>query len=177
MFTDIVLAPRADGFDRMASRLGIRVLYTDGYRMVNGPKDVKGGGLLVGGPSRTWIDHPLVKIVTGFEGVHAKDSMHYRRGGLAEGDLTALHDKEKIVAFDFSAMLLGGAVHLGRVSQNIVLLRKAKVEWIIASFARTSYGMRSSRDYECLLRVLGARGDEAKRAVTLLSSLLGKQDL
>ena len=95
-----------------------------------------------------------VDIVIGLEEIHARDSLHYVRGGLNEvlGPLL----REKGVAFSVTALLQNEhrVERLTRMRFNLKLCQKYKIPVIWSTFATELWEMRAVKDIEALRRVV-----------------------
>jgi RNase P/RNase MRP subunit p30 len=93
-------------------------------------------------------------IIFGLEEDDKKDFMHQRRSGFNH-IMCKLAVKNKIkVGFSFRSLLNADIskrnVLIGRISSNIRLCKKYKVEMIIGSFAKDPYEMRNYNDLKSL---------------------------
>ena len=107
------------------------------------------------------------QLAWGAESLPIRDKMHERASGL--NHITTRFASEAGTAIAFSlADVLGAkkqAEVLGRMSQNIMLCRKAKTKMIIGSFASTPQAMRAPRDIIGLFVTLGMHRKEAQDAL------------
>ena len=119
--------------------------------------------------ARPALETRNIDLVFGLEGSPDRDPMKNRDSGLDHVLCSIAAQKDKIVAFDFSAVRASRgrrrAVLLGRMMQNIVLCRKAKVKMSIASFARTPMQLRNPMDLAAFGEALGMHPSEAKAAI------------
>ncbi|MFH1506204.1 MAG: RNase P subunit p30 family protein [archaeon] len=136
-------------------------------------KAKKDFNLLFGLGTRENFENKSVQIIFDVESDTRKDYIHNRNSGLNQVHCKLAKEKNKIIAFSFSQVLNSDRpeIILGRLIQNIVLCRKYKNDFVIASFAQDPYEMRCCRDYEALLRVLGATPKQAKEAKDHLGKL------
>lgn len=103
------------------------------------------------------LERSKVDIVYGMENLHAKDSLHFVRGGLDQILCKIAAEKGKTLAFSFSGLLNSSdrARLLARMRLNIKLCKKYKVAIIFCSFAGSKEEMRSVKDLQALGRILG----------------------
>jgi len=96
-------------------------------------------------------------VIFSFEDNIKKDFVHQRASGLNHILCKSAKDNGVMIGFSLSSILNTEDKHkiLGRMMQNIGLCRKYKVKMIIASFARSPFGMRSPHDLIGLFKVLG----------------------
>ena len=108
-----------------------------------------------------------MSIITGLEKIERVDSLHQRRSGFNQV-LAKIAKKNKIaLVFNFNDIIDSKKKSqiMGRISQNIKICRKYKVEMIIASFAKYKYQMRNPSDLMSLFILLGMTPKEAKDAL------------
>ena len=97
-------------------------------------------------------------IIFGFEDDNKKDFIHQRRSGLNHIICKlAVKNKNKI-GLSFNSLLNSDLVKrevlIGRVSANIKLCKKYKVEMVVGSFAKEPYEMRSYNDLKTFFSIL-----------------------
>ena len=122
------------------------------------------------------LEKTKADLLFGLELNPGSDSVHHRNSGLNQV-LCKLANKNKImVAIPFSIVLKSTDMLksriMGRISQNIVLCRKYKVDMVIASFAQEPFQMRSAKDLESLCVVFGMHLKQVKEATTNLRERL-----
>lgn len=105
-------------------------------------------------------------ILFSLEQTRKKDFMHQRASGLNHIMCSLAKRNDISIAFNFNLILNSEkkqrAELIGRISQNIRLCRKYKVQTIIASFAKTPYEMRSPHDLISFFANIGMHPKEAK---------------
>ena len=115
-----------------------------------------------------------IDFVYGSEFISGNDSLHSRKSGVNHVVCNLM--KENNISMVVSLKDLICSMHLdpkkfaqllGRISQNIILARKYKLNLKFVSFAEDKYGMRSRHDMIALLIVLGMHPKEAKDALSL----------
>ncbi|MFC1768430.1 RNase P subunit p30 family protein, partial [Nanoarchaeota archaeon] len=87
---------------------------------------------------------------------------------------------KKIIIFNFSSLFSekNRGVVKGRMSQNIKLCRKYKVDTAIGSFALSPYQMRSHHDLFSLFHTLGMTKSEAKKSLeSVFRKILQKKEI
>jgi RNase P/RNase MRP subunit p30 len=103
-------------------------------------------------------------ILKSLETDKSKDFMHQRRSNFNQV-IATLATKNKIkIAFSFNDLLNATepkrSIILGRLKENIKLVRKYKTEAIIASFATEPYEMRSRSDLKSFFSNLGLNSSQ-----------------
>lgn len=162
MYYDVVLANKDDDLEYFAKKLGFyRLIFKEEFSKfgIVEAKDYDTNRKLVESKKVLVLVNPHVNT--------AKDSLHFRSGGL-DHVLCNLANKNG-VAIGFSLDSLANSVMLGRFKQNIRLCRKYKVKMLFFSFAKSKYELRAVQDILSLLRVLGMTGNEAKEALSGLN--------
>jgi hypothetical protein len=108
-------------------------------------------------------------MVVGLEETQPRDTLHERRSGLNQVLAAIAHRKGVRIGIAFSRLLdargTDRARLLGRVSQNILICRKAKARVVLASAACLPERMRSPHDLMALGRMLGMTPREAQDAL------------
>jgi len=108
-------------------------------------------------------------IIFGIEYSERKDFIHHRNSGLNHIMAKAAKDKKVTIGISFSELLILNAstqaVVLGRIRQNISLLRKYGASIRLFSLADDPYSMRPAHDLISFLIGLGMTRDEAERAL------------
>ena len=111
------------------------------------------------GNDRWVFEKSQADIIFGLEAAQKKDFMHHRASGLNQVLCKIAAQKGKAIAFDFSAVLnskgMLRAQIIGRMMQNARFCRKYKVKAILASFAKSPYEMRASKDLEAFFATIG----------------------
>lgn len=119
--------------------------------------------------NRYVVEKTKADIIFGIEANPKPDSLHHRNSGLNQV-LCKLAAKNKIaIGIPFSMILKHKSKIKGRISQNVKLCRKYKIDMVVASFAHEPFQMRAAKDLESLCIVLGMHPKEAKSASTVLS--------
>lgn len=103
------------------------------------------------------LEKSQIDIVYGMEQIHAKDSVHFVRGGLDQVLCAIAAEKGKTIAFSFNQILnsLEKAKLLARIMFNMKLCKKYKVPILWCSFASSKTEMRSAKDLQAFGRILG----------------------
>ncbi|MBI4450493.1 hypothetical protein HY642_00835 [Candidatus Woesearchaeota archaeon] len=123
---------------------------------------------------RELLEGKAPHVMFGLEGMPRKDFLHQRASGLNH-ILARLAAKNNVrIAFSFSSILAAEgearAVLMGRISQNIMLCRKAKAPMLVGSFARTPLEMRNPADLQSFFQLVGMHASEAQAAMTELAT-------
>jgi len=113
------------------------------------------------------------KFLYGFEDLEKKDSFHYRRSGTNQVLCKLIKTKNKVFVLDMEKIFTSSDKEtlLGRLQQNLMLIRKYKLDLIICSFATKSSNLRAEEEYKALIRSLGYQ-EEARNATKTLSKFL-----
>ena len=111
------------------------------------------------GDDRWVFEKSDADIIFGLEEAQKKDYMHHRASGLNQVLCKIAEKKKKTIGFDFSSVLNSNgmlrAQIMGRMMQNARFCRKYKVKTVLASFAKSPYGMRAPKDLEAFGKVIG----------------------
>ena len=107
-----------------------------------------------------WVlEKSKADIVFGFEESQRKDYMHHRGSGLNQVLCKIAAQKGKAIGFSFSSVLNADRITrariIGRMQQNAKFCKKYKVKAILASFAKSPYGMRAPKDLDAFRRIIG----------------------
>jgi hypothetical protein len=109
------------------------------------------------------------------ESPYNRDGIHQRHSGLNHIICRQMNKTSKIVCFSLNTILKGSVQDririLGKIKQNIKLLRKYKVGVIIASLATSADEMRSFSDIASLFKCIGMRDSEIKKSSYILKRL------
>lgn len=121
--------------------------------------------------TRHAIEKGPVKIFYNLEVHSERDGLHQRKSGFNHVLAALAHEKEKIIAFNFNAILRAAghqrSVLLGRMRQNVRLCRKYKVMMLIMSGATHLYEMRAGHDLIAFGELIGMTPGEAKQAMNV----------
>ncbi|MBD3361293.1 hypothetical protein GF358_00720 [Candidatus Woesearchaeota archaeon] len=95
-----------------------------------------------------------------------KDFMHHRGSGFNHIMAKAAYQNNVCMGFSFSMVLnaceINRAKIIGRIKQNIILVRKNKVKTVIGSFTNNPMQMRAPKDLVAFFTVLGMHAKEAR---------------
>jgi len=113
------------------------------------------------------------QFLYGFEDLEKKDSLHYRRSGTNQVLCKLMKTKNKIFVLDMEKIITSSDKEtlLGRLQQNLMLIKKYKLDLIICSFATKPSNLRAEEEYKALIRSLGYQ-EEARNATKTLSKFL-----
>ena len=121
---------------------------------------------------RGLIEQRKANIIFGFEESFKKDKMHQRFSGLNHVLAQLMHDKNVAYGINFNTILKSGpavkAVILGRIRQNIALMRKYRLKTALASLANDPFEMRSPHDLASFAVSLGMHPKEARDSLKLV---------
>jgi len=119
---------------------------------------------------RQWIEGRKADLIYGMESTNERDSITQKRSGLNHVLCSLAKQKDKMICFDFSSVLLSHgqrrAVIMGRMMQNIRLCRKYKVETAMASFAHEPLDMRNPSDLKAFFLMLGMDSNVIKKSLS-----------
>ncbi len=103
------------------------------------------------------LEHTPVDLVFGLEKINPSDSLHYLRGGLDQILCKIAVDKEKTLGFSFQQILEAKDKNklIARMKFNLKLCQKYQVKFIFGNFSLKKEELRSAKDLEAFLRVLG----------------------
>lgn len=108
-------------------------------------------------------------LVFEFETLEEKEHTHFRRSGLNHILCELATRKKTTIGLSIHSILAEQgrkrAILLGRMMQNIILLRKYKTSTKLASFAAHPNEMRAPFDIVSLFATLGMKPEEAKAAL------------
>jgi len=112
---------------------------------------------------RKFFERDEVDVILDVEKSTFSDRMHYRESGLNQVFAKIL---KGAIAFSFSNLLDKDRIKfMGRIMQNVKIVRKYKTKTIIASFAKDPYHMRPAADLATLFSVLGMHPKEANESI------------
>ena len=105
-----------------------------------------------------------------------RDFMEYKNSGLGTVICKLASKNNVAVGINFSDILQAEGnyreILLGRIRQNVNLCRKYKVNMLLASFASSSFEMRSVIDLRALAEQLGMTPAEAKNSLSLAENIV-----
>ena len=184
MFIDVCIpSGNEEEFVSMAEKLGtkaIMFLYKGKSPVIESKKvKIFYGKLGEGGVfsftigERKFVESKNSRFHYGFQELEQKDSLHYRKSGINQVIGKLMKDKEKVLVIDVESFIVSKNVvkSLGRLKFNLEMAKKYDLNLVICSFASNPWNMRSSKDYESLIRSLGYQ-KEAKKATTMLAYIL-----
>ncbi len=154
-------------FLKIAEKLGIELKFAakakQGYKVDN--KIISNNG------SRKNFESKTIGLFYDLENHNERDFIHQRNSGLNQVHAKIAHDKEKIIAFNFSTILNSTperrALILGRMRQNVKLCRKYKVKMFIGTFASNPYELRGEYELKAFGYFLGMNSKEIKESLAL----------
>lgn len=123
------------------------------------PKRQKGVMVIAADSSkvRQAAEHPAVDALVGME-KDQRDFIHHRGSGINQVIARLLARKEKEYYFDFSLLLHAQAKTrgqlIGRMRQNMMLLKKAGVKVQMVSMAKDPSMMRAPKDLQAVMRMI-----------------------
>ncbi len=106
---------------------------------------------------RSVLEKIPVDAVIGMESIFRKDSLHHPKSGLDHILSKIAFEREKAICFSFNDILhaTDRSKLLNRMKFNLRLCRKYKLRIIFSNFSTDKREMRSAKDLEAALRVLG----------------------
>lgn len=109
-------------------------------------------------------------ILYNLEYQQKNDFIHHRNSGLNHILCSFACENNVRIGISFSSLVHAHkktkSVLIGRISQNIKLCRKYKVQLVLSSFANSVYDMKSPYDLQSFGVVLGMQPEEAKKAIS-----------
>ena len=155
-------------FEKIAKKLdkeiGFAYKKKDNYKLGNIIISNKG--------ERKNFESNQIKMFFNLENKDERDFIHQRNSGLNHILAKIAHDKNKVIAFNFSTILNANAERrallLGRMRQNVKLCRKYKVKMLLASFASEPYELRNDYELRAFGFMLGMSPKEVKEALMLI---------
>jgi RNase P/RNase MRP subunit p30 len=123
------------------------------------------------------IENRNLKFLFDFEEQEEKDSFHYRRSGANQVLCNIMKDKNKVFVLDMEKIITSKQKEklIGRMIQNLMLIKKYKLDSIICSFSTKPENLRAEKEYSSLIRALGYE-EIAKRATEDLHKFLEEKD-
>lgn len=128
--------------------------------LFEGEKNVKKGvfdGVVELGTSNNSLSR-AVNYTYGNEYADEKDAIHQRRSGLNHVILADFKKKGVTVIFDYGSLRSLNSTRqskiLGRMTQNLILCKKMKVNYLFGSMAKSPIEMRAEKDVRGLIRTL-----------------------
>jgi RNase P/RNase MRP subunit p30 len=123
------------------------------------------------------IENRNLKFLFDFEEQEEKDSFHYRRSGANQVLCNIMKDKNKVFVLDMEKIITSKQKEklLGRMQQNLMLIKKYKLDSIICSFATKPENLRAQKDYSSLIRASGYE-EIAKLATESLHRILEEKE-
>lgn len=108
---------------------------------------------------RNVIESRKADIIYEFESANRKDGVHFLNSGLNQVLAKLMNDKMVSYGISFSQLIGKSKTEqariLGRIMQNLKLVKKYKVSVIVGSFASKPSEMRDSRDLVAFAKTLG----------------------
>ncbi len=164
MYCDLISTKKTPELESMAQELDLILFPIEEFKVVDGIND---------SVIRDALESKNVDIVLNPHQARKKDALHSRNSGLNQV-LCALASKNK-VAIAVSLDYCYEAQDLGRVMQNIILCRKAKIPFLFVSLAKNLYELRNPRDIISFGLILGMSTQEATRSVSVLGEIFKKK--
>ncbi len=103
------------------------------------------------------LERTLADGIIGAEFVHPKNSLHYIRSGLDQVLCAIAAQKKKKIIFSFHDVLTASnrSALLRRMSMNIELCKKYKLEMVLSTFCESADELRSVADLKSFWRAIG----------------------
>lgn len=118
--------------------------------------------------NRQIVESVKPDVIYSAEGSRSKDFIHQRASGFNHVIARIAKEKKVIVGFNFSDLLQGNDLVIGRMMQNILLCRKFKLDVCIASFAKDPYDMRFLPDAKAFFETVGMSDVDSKKALSTI---------
>ncbi len=154
-------------FLRLAEKLNIKLKFAYRYK-----ENFKLDNIIISDKgTRKNFESGNIKMFFNLENLQERDFIHQRNSGLNHILAKIAHDKNKIVAFNFSTISNAKpekrALLLGRMRQNVKLCRKYKVKMFLASFAAEPYELKSNYELRAFGFMLGMNPREVKESLDI----------
>ena len=131
----------------------------------------------IASPEKACAEHPRVAALIGGETLERKDKLHQKNSGMNMVVATTAARHGKVLLLDASALSLDAKSRiLGRLFQNAMLAKKAKLPVLVVSGARHAFQMRSVQELKALASYLGVPPTLEHAAENALLSLLHERD-
>jgi|SRR3989344_5445618 len=159
MYNDVILGQKTKEFENIAREMGfqkiinikelkLKIIQEENYEKL-----------------RSVVSSNKIDILLNPHIQTKKDNPHFRMSGLDHVLCKELHNKNIKVAITLDT--LTNYTEIGRAMQNIRLCRKYKVKILFFTFAKTPYELRSVKDLQSFLKILGMTGEEVGEATKL----------
>jgi hypothetical protein len=153
-------------FLEIAEKLNVEIKFAEkvkqGYKADN--------MLISNNGERKNFESKQIKLFYDLENRDERDFIHQRNSGLNQILAKIAHDKNKIIAFNFSTILNSEpekrAQILGRMKQNVKLCRKYKVKMFVGTFANNPYELRGKYELKAFAFMIGMNPKEIKECLT-----------
>ncbi len=117
---------------------------------------------------RSHFENKNVDIIIDLEDKNFRDATHFRNSGLNQVLAKLAKEKSILIGINFNLVLNNKNKELiiGRISQNIKLCRKYKLDMFLASFAKKPYELRYWNDLVSFGVTIGMHPSEAKTSIS-----------
>ncbi len=109
------------------------------------------------------------------ESLEEKDNHHYRRSGMNQATAKKIKEQNKTIIISTQQLIENKEPHkvIGRIQQNLELIKKYELKTAIASMATKPQKMRPEKETQALLKTLGHE-HTAKKAITEINKQIKK---
>ncbi|MCC7574053.1 hypothetical protein KO361_00475 [Candidatus Woesearchaeota archaeon] len=121
------------------------------------------------------IENKHVTHIYDLESIEEKDNHHYRRSGMNQALAKKIKEQNKTIIISTEQLITNKEPQkiIGRIQQNLELIKKYELKIAIASLATKPENMRAQEEQKSLIRTLGHEST-AKKAITEINKNLNK---
>lgn len=121
------------------------------------------------------IQNKHVTHLFDIESLEEKDNHHYRRSGMNQATAKKIKEQGKTIIISTQQLIENKEPHkiIGRIQQNLELIKKYKLKTAIASIATKPENMRPEKETQALIKTLGHE-HIAKKAITEINTQIKK---
>ncbi|MFP4567932.1 MAG: hypothetical protein ACLFN8_03225 [Candidatus Woesearchaeota archaeon] len=112
------------------------------------------------------LENKYITHIYDLESLEEKDNHHYRRSGMNQAIAKKIKEQDKTIIIALEQIITNKEPHklIGRVQQNLELIRKYTLKVAIASMAEKPENIRPAKEIQALIKTLGYE-EIAKRAI------------
>jgi len=198
-YTDIII-PKGNeqAFIEVANKIGIKSLLflyepkkinneeLEKIRKSNPEIKIFTGNLILKNTNQTGInfakanlqtlEHKYITHVFDLESLEEKDNHHYRTSGMNQAIAKKIKEQNKTIVISTEQIISNKEPQrvIGRIQQNLELIKKYDLKIAIASLATKPENMRPEKETQALLKTLGYEL-LAKKAITEMTKQFSKK--
>jgi RNase P/RNase MRP subunit p30 len=112
------------------------------------------------------LENKHITHVYDLESLEEKDNHHYRRSGMNQAIAKKIKEQEKTIIIATEQLITNREPHkiIGRIQQNLELIKKYDLKTAIATMATKPENLRAKEEIKSLIKTLGHE-DTAKKAI------------